>query len=196
MRLMPAWKVSQSPWMNPARWTAILPATVDATSGSRDHYATVLATGPERERVARAARHLVLAYRIFPRDVLEPAMPNMTVQPGDTIVQGLRFGPIGMIAAVRVTTVFDRERDGIRRVGFSYVTLEGHPARGGMTFAVVDDPAAGSLTFEMDAISQPGHWLTRLGRPFARRAQRRSSQTALEFFAGQARATAADDLDG
>ena len=170
--------------MNPARWEAAPPTGVppDAapTAWRRDHYETVLAAGPDWAAAAERARAAVLAYRIFPPETLIAALPDLTVRPGATIVQGFRLGPLGIIAAVRVLTVFDRERDGPRRTGFSYVTLAGHPERGAMTFAVVEDGPAGVVRFEMDALSQPGHWLTRLGAPFARRLQRTTSEAALD----------------
>jgi uncharacterized protein (UPF0548 family) len=122
----------------------------------------------------------VLAYRIFPPARLIAAMPGMVVEPGATIVQGIRVGPLGLIAAVRVVNVFDRERDGVRRAGFSYITLDGHPERGAMTFAVVDDSVADEARFEMDVISQPGHWLARVGMPVTRRLQRAATRSALD----------------
>jgi uncharacterized protein (UPF0548 family) len=182
VRLLLAGRVAASPWMNPARWEAAPPtgAPADAASAAwrRDHYETVLAVGPERVAAAERARAAVLAYRIFPPETLIAALPDLTARPGATIVQGFRLGPLGLIAAVRVLTVFDRERDGLRRTGFSYVTLAGHPERGAMTFAVVED--ADVARFEMDAISRPGHWLTRLGAPLARRLQRATSEAALD----------------
>jgi uncharacterized protein (UPF0548 family) len=170
--------------MNPARWADVQPASVepDAAPGrwARDHYAVTLATGDARPAAAARARAAVLAYRIFPPDRLIAAMPGMTVAPGITIVQGIRLGVVGLIAAVRVVNVFDRERDGVRRTGFSYVTLAGHPERGAETFAVVDDSQRDETRFEIDAISQPGHWLARLGAPFARRVQQAATRAALD----------------
>jgi uncharacterized protein (UPF0548 family) len=166
-----------------------MPAPPDAAPDgwACDRDEIVLATGPERAVVAERARQLVLAYRIFPPTILTPALPAMTVRPSDTIVQGITLGPLGLIAAIRVTTVFDRERDGIRRTGFSYVTLGGHPERGALTSAVVDNSHTATVTFEIDSISRPGHWLIRLGRPIARRVQRASIQAALARVAALAR---------
>jgi len=84
-----------------------------------------------------------------------------------------------VIAAVRVLTVFDREHDGVRRTGFSYVTLAGHPARGAMTFAVIEDRPVAAARFEMDVISQPGQWLTRVAAPLTRRRQQAATTAAL-----------------
>jgi uncharacterized protein (UPF0548 family) len=121
------------------------------------------------------------------------ALPAMTVRPGDTIVQGIRIGPLGLIAAVRVLTVFDRDHGHERHTGFSYVTLAGHPARGAITFAIVDDRHGAEARFEIDSFSQPGHWLTRLGAPVARRAQRAASEAALQQMVVLANAPMADD---
>ena len=194
MRIVPAGRIADSPWMNPACWQQRAATTIDTDSAPgrwrRDHYHTTLATGPARRAVAERARAAVLAYRIFPPHLLIAAMPEMTVTPGATIVQGFHLGPLGIIAAVRVVTVFDRKRAGGRRTGFSYVTLAGHPARGGMTFAVVDDERADVARFEIDVVSQPGHWLTLLAAPLARRLQRAGTRAALHHVRGLALADA------
>lgn len=183
MRLMLARDMAQSPWMNPGRWSAVASAALEPDSDdgawNRDHYEAVLSAGSSRAGAADRVREAVLAYRIFPPERLIAALPTMIVRPGDTIVQGIRLGPLGIIAAVRVTTVFDRERDGIRRTGLSYVTLEGHPERGAMTCAVVEELATQTARIEIDTLSRPGHWLTRLAGPFARRAQQGATRAAL-----------------
>jgi uncharacterized protein (UPF0548 family) len=184
VRIVPAGRIADSPWMNPARWAGVAAHKIEADGASgrwqRDHYEAIVATGPARAAVAERARAAVLAYRIFPPERLIAAMPGMTVAPGAIIVQGIRLGPVGMIAAVQVATVFDRERDGIRRTGFSYITLAGHPERGASTFAVIDDSQAEVIRFEIDVISHPGHWLTRLSRPVARYVQRTATRAALD----------------
>jgi uncharacterized protein (UPF0548 family) len=180
---MPAARVAASPWMNPARWANAAPTGGDAGAGpagwQRDQYTTVLARGPARAAAVERALAAVLAYRIFPPERLVAALPGMRVEPGATIVQGFRLGPIGLIAAVRVVNVFDRERDGVRRAGFSYQTLAGHPARGAMTVAVVDDATADEARLELDVVSRPDGWLARLGAPVARRVQRSLTRAAL-----------------
>lgn len=192
MRLLLARHLARSPWMNPARWSH-QPASVIDTAAQpdgwwRDQYDVLLTSGPGCAVAAERARAAVLAYRIFPPERLIAALPGMTVAPGAVVVQGIRLGPLGLITAVRVMTVFDRERDGQRRTGFSYVTLAGHPERGMMTCAVVEDARAGTLRFEIDALSRPGHWLTRLTAPLARRLQQASARAALAHMVAQAQA--------
>jgi uncharacterized protein (UPF0548 family) len=170
--------------MNPARWQTAAPTAVptDDPAGGwrRDHDEATLAAGPARAAAAERARAALLAYRVFPPSLLVAAMPGLTVEPGATIVQGFRLGPLGVIAAARVLTVFDRDREGVRRTGFSYVTLAGHPERGAITLAIVEDERAEVVRFEIDSISRPGHWLTRLGAPLARRIQRAAIRGALD----------------
>lgn len=192
MRIVPASRLADSPWMNPARWEGRPAAAIDVDRAPhgwrRDHFRTTLATGSARRAAAESARAALLAYRIFPPALLIAAMPGLTVTPRAVIVQGFRLGPVGLIAAVRVVTVFDRDRAGSRRTGFSYVTLAGHPERGAITFAVIDDERADVARFEIDAISRPGHWLSRLGAPLARRLQRDGLRAAIHHVRQQARA--------
>lgn len=191
MRLMLASQLASSPWMNPARWVNAAPTAVDPAASpgvwARDHYEAILASGPRRSAAVERVLAALMAYRIFPPGRLIAALPAEGVSPGATITQGIRLGPLGLIAAVRVVTVFDRQRDGLRRAGFSYVTLAGHPERGAMTFAVVDDEAAALARVEMDVISQPGHWLARLGTPLSRRLQRATTEAALAHLVALAR---------
>jgi uncharacterized protein (UPF0548 family) len=170
--------------MNPAGWADAPPTGVDSEVAAaglrRDHYEVVLASGEAAAAAAERARRAVLAYRIFPPASVVAALPGMTVTPGSVVVIGVRLGPLGVIAAARVLTVFDRDRDGVRRTGFSYVTLAGHPLRGAETFAVVEDRPAAVARFEMDAVSRPDHWLTTLGAPITRLIQRTMSRAALD----------------
>jgi uncharacterized protein (UPF0548 family) len=183
MRIVLASHIAASPWMNPARWTDRPAIVIDSDSRPRrwrrDHYHTTLATGAARTVVAERARAAVLAYRIFPPELMIAALPDMTVAPDQVIVQGFRLGLVGVIAATRVATVFDRRRSGSRRTGFSYLTLAGHPVHGAMTFAVIEDDRAEVARFEIDTVSQPGHWLTRLTPSLVRRQQQMAARAAI-----------------
>lgn len=60
-----------------------------------------------------------------------------------------------------------------RRAAFAYGTLVGHVVRGEERFELSHDPASDDVRFEILAFSRPAHPITRLGRPFLRRVQRR-----------------------
>jgi uncharacterized protein (UPF0548 family) len=57
--------------------------------------------------------------------------------------------------------------------GFAYGTLPDHPERGEERFLVEWNRADDSVWYELLAVSRPGHWLARLGYPYARYEQAR-----------------------
>jgi uncharacterized protein (UPF0548 family) len=99
---------------------------------------------------------------------------------GATIIQRVLLGPLAMEMAVRVVDVFD-ERSVGGSVGFTYGTLEGHSERGLATFAV-DPEGADGLLFRIESWSSPAGVAGFLGRPIARKVQRRFTGEALAYF--------------
>jgi uncharacterized protein (UPF0548 family) len=81
---------------------------------------------------------------------------------GATVVVAVRLGPLWAVAPCRVIEVIDDPG----RVGFTYATLPGHPELGVERF-VVSDTADGAW-FEVDAVSRPASWESKL-LPFAAR---------------------------
>jgi len=78
----------------------------------------------------------------------------------------------------RVAGDAEGEPGAVRMVGFRYVTLQGHPECGVASFEARVG-STGDVTIVLGARSRPGTWLTRLGRPFARRIQRAVTRAAL-----------------
>jgi uncharacterized protein (UPF0548 family) len=119
-------------------------------------------------------RSRIMAYDIFPPRFVRSALyPPAPIQIGTIIVQWAGFGVIWIEAAVRVTDVWEREESS----GFAYETLEGHPESGVATFAV--ERRRDETWIKLTARSKPGTFLTRLGRPVARFAQRKLTRMAL-----------------
>ncbi len=131
-----------------------------------------------------AALDELMRYHVFPPHRMRSRVcsPDATVAPGATIIQRLFLGLIGFECATRVTKVFDERSAEIRRAGFAYGTLAGHPERGRATFAVERPLDHGPTRFTIETVSEPGHWLARLAAPVARRAQRRATAEALSHF--------------
>jgi hypothetical protein len=132
-------------------------------------------------------RDRLLAYDIFPPRIFRSTIcPAGSVTAGATIIQRIVLGPLALEAAVQVIDVWDDVMAGSageagaesRSAGFRYVTLQGHPECGVASFEVRIS-ATGEVTILLDARSRAGSWLTRLGRPFARRFQRGLTQAAL-----------------
>jgi uncharacterized protein (UPF0548 family) len=84
-----------------------------------------------------------------------------------------------MFVASRVVEVFDDATPIGWRAGFTYRTLIGHAELGEETFAVEKDRTTGEVTASLTAWSRPGHWLTRLGYPYARWCQKHAGRSAL-----------------
>jgi uncharacterized protein (UPF0548 family) len=52
--------------------------------------------------------------------------------------------------------------------GFLYSTTSRHVEQGEETFLLRFNPATGEVSYELEAVSRPRHFLARLGRPIAR----------------------------
>lgn len=145
---------------------------------------------PEVEGPFRRAAHAIMAYRIFPLGV-GGRVVRRPVRVGDTVGLLYRFLPwMTLFFASRVTEVFDGAGGRGWRAGFTYRTLPGHPELGEETFAVEKDSATGEVRFSLQSWSRPGHPLTWLFLPLARRWQRRASLAALQAMAAHCQGTA------
>ena len=134
---------------------------------------------PEPDGAFARLEQSVLAYRVFGRDIGEPVLQRVPVQPGDTIGLTYRFfGIVRLFFASRVAEVFVREPvDGGWRSGFTYQTLEGHPELGEEIFEIRKDER-GAVTFRIEAWSRPNLWYVKLFTPWARTIQKAAAQSA------------------
>lgn len=115
------------------------------------------------------ARDALRRWRMFDLGWTE-AIPERenAIEPGMTVAVLARTLGLHTLLLARVVAVQDEPR----RFAFSYGTLPHHVERGEETFAVTwhDDDR---VTYSVWSYSRPGHFLVRLGAPFARRLQRR-----------------------
>ncbi len=158
------------------RW-AETPLNVDPAHGRVGHHDVHTIDMP-KARFDRATEAL-LRYRIFPPRRMRAHVdtPDGLVAPDATIIQRVLLGPLALEMAVRVVEV-SREDD--RTVGFTYATLRGHVERGLATFTV--RAQGGGVVFTVETWSAPGTVLAKVGRTFARHAQRTSTLEALAYF--------------
>lgn len=112
-----------------------------------------------------AAGNALLSWDLHRRCGLAVAADGAAA-PGATVVLGVRLGPAWAVAPCRVVGAVD-EPD---RVGFTYITLPGHPEHGIEQFMFVRDDAG--PRFEVRAVSRPAHWASRLLPLVADRVQR------------------------
>ena len=112
------------------------------------------------------ARDALLAYDVYPRDVLRHRVDGGRVAAGALVVQRIRVGPLAVEAGVRVVEAWDEPA----RVGYRYVTLRGHPERGEASFHLERD--GDRVVFRIESrsgLARPyAPWL----RAYARRRQR------------------------
>jgi uncharacterized protein (UPF0548 family) len=123
------------------------------------------------------ARRLVHDYRMA-----DPAIVRATWDPdapllGREMLLQLRLWRVLWVhARVRVTRVWDEQRDGARVFGYEYETLPGHLEIGQMDYEVYDweDGAAEFRLHARSTASGEGAWWARIGfRAFGRREQLR-----------------------
>ena len=148
--------------------------TIDAARKLRPNFADARCL-PERTTsielgvggpISKWRTDFLFDYDVFPstimRFVTEWRTEGRKIQVGDVILQRALVPPVGfgicMEFAVRVCSVFKEDR----RLGFAYETLSGHAERGVSEFYFED--RAGSLSFTIHTLSEPGHWTSRIAR--------------------------------
>jgi uncharacterized protein (UPF0548 family) len=94
---------------------------------------------------------------------------------GATLLVVLPFGPLEVVAPVRVVRLIEEDN----RFGFAYGTLPGHPEQGEESF-LVERSEDGSVIATISVDSRPGTFLTWLGAPIAGALQRRAIARYLE----------------
>jgi uncharacterized protein (UPF0548 family) len=140
-----------------------------------DHCRVFLGHGGETfERAKKAIR----AWKMFPPEVATLCQP---MPPHEGQVVGVLYFMavlrLWLLFPARVVYLADEvcgENDRrLLRFGFAYGTLPDHPERGEERFFVEWNQADNSVWYDLLAVSQPAHWLARLGYPFTRFEQAR-----------------------
>jgi uncharacterized protein (UPF0548 family) len=133
------------------------------------------------EATFAAACAAIGQWKMFPRAICQVFWPESTQQPGDVVAVLYRARPffLWMLFPARVVYRIDEPRC----FGFAYGTLPDHPERGEERFLVEWNEEDDSVWYDLLAISRPGHWLARVGYPYARYEQakfRRLSGLAMQ----------------
>ncbi len=122
-----------------------------------------------------AACRALRTWRMFPvpwTTIMPEAAPIRTGQTVAMLAHALGFW---WLSACRIVYVIDEtatEGEVRRRFGFAYGTLDAHVEQGEERFSV-ELHADGSVWYDLRAFSRPRFWPVRLGKPLARRVQRR-----------------------
>jgi uncharacterized protein (UPF0548 family) len=119
------------------------------------------------ENTFRAMGESVLRWRVQLGSGLTIASPDNRVSVGTVGVVGIGIGPARLHAPVRVAYVVED----VRRIGFAYGTLPGHPVSGEELFCVEhrDDD---SVVLVVAAFSRPQTIAARIAGPIGRLGQR------------------------
>ena len=145
---------------------------------NRDYNRVLLGKGREAWARARAALD---AWRMFDLPWIQIYPERPQVAEGE-IVLILARQPLGLWVrnAARIAWVIDDETGPVARYGFCYGTLPCHVEQGVERFQVSWDRGTDEVGYTLLAFSRPQHWLAKLGRPWARRQQRRFAKGSLE----------------
>ena len=108
---------------------------------------------------------------IFPRDA--------PVEVGTTVAVLARHHGFHSLNVCRIVYLIDEEDGDTLRYGFAYGTLPEHGERGEERFTVEWRRGDGSVYYDIYAFSRPNHLLSKIGRPLARRLQRRFARDSL-----------------
>jgi len=122
-------------------------------------------------------------WKMFDIPGLQLCWPTAPIQPGVTVGVVIRFLGLWSINTCRIVYVVDEDGP-VRRYGFAYGTLPGHPIRGEERFVVEWDRSTDAVSYEMLAFSRPANLLVNLGSPLLRRLQKRTVQQYLRLWSG------------
>ncbi len=149
-----------------------------------DHNRVRLGSG---DAVFAAACAAIRSWRMARLGWVELQAPDAPITPELEVAMLVRYFGLWWLNATRVVYTLDEDSP-VRRFGFAYGTLEDHVEQGEERF-MVEQLADGSVWYDLFAFSRPRHWMVRLGRPLARRLQKRfqvESKAAMEQAAREA----------
>jgi len=165
-------------------------SAVGATAGTPpagyvvDHTRVQLGCG---EAAFEAAQTALRKWQQFRLGWLEAVPEDAPIQEGQVVAILARAIGLWWLNACRIIAVVN-ESGPVSRFGFVYGTLPGHSESGEERFLIEWDHANDSVWYDIVAFSRPNHFLTRLGYPMVRRAQKRFGR---ESSAAMQRAVAA-----
>lgn len=134
---------------------------------SLDHNRVLLGRG--EPTFARACSALN-GWRMFPPAWTRIVPANAPIGIGKVVAMQAHALGVYWLNACRIVYVLSDTP--ATRVGFAYGTLEAHVEQGEERFSV-ELLADGSVYYDLRAFSRPRYWPVRIGKPVARRLQRR-----------------------
>jgi uncharacterized protein (UPF0548 family) len=170
---------------------------VGATAGTPpngwvvDHTRVELGAG---EQAFSAAKQALRQWQQFQLGWVVPCWPATPIAAGAVV--GILAHTLGVwwLNASRIVYVLDDDGP-IVRFGFAYGTLPGHVESGEERFLVEWRRDTDKVWYDILAFSRPRHWLAKLGRPYARRMQKRFARQSAAAMIRAARDQRVEDRD-
>jgi uncharacterized protein (UPF0548 family) len=130
----------------------------------RDHTRSEIGRGPAAFKTAQSAFR---RWEHFNLGWVRIANPEAPIEPGEIIAMESHTLGLWTVNFSRILYTIDEPH----RFGYGYGTTARHVERGEERFLLEFDPTSGAVTYELLAASQPAHWMTWLGYPYARSRQ-------------------------
>ncbi len=151
---------------------------------NRDHERVLLGRG---EQAFQRAKQAIRDWTMFPHEVATLCWADCPLDVGRTVAVLYRSPFCWMVFPAKIVYVIDETTTtaggNVFRFGFAYGTVADHAERGEERFLVEWNRRTDEVWYDLLAISQPAHWLARLGYPYTRYEQarfRRLSCTAMQ----------------
>jgi uncharacterized protein (UPF0548 family) len=132
----------------------------------RDHTRSQIGQG---RAAFEAAKDAFRQWQHFNIGWVRIANAEATIATGEVIAMEAHTLFLWTLSFSRILYTIDSENS----FGYGYGTTAMHVERGEERFLLEYDPASGAVHYELLAVSQPAHWLTKLGYPYARSRQRK-----------------------
>lgn len=113
------------------------------------------------------------SWKMFDLDWVSLCWPEAEIEVGTTVAALARHFGFWSLHPARIIFLIDDDDGRTRRRGFAYGSLQGHGERGEETFIIEWRFADDSVWYDLRSFSRPGQWLTALGYPITRMAQKR-----------------------
>ncbi|CAN5950768.1 unnamed protein product [Sphagnum jensenii] len=145
-------------------------AALEAPSGyEADHYRVKLGEG---SFVFEEAQKALRDWQQFNLGWLKVTSPNTPIESGSVVTLLTSFAGFWLLFACRIVYVVN-ENGPIKKYGFAYGTLPGHPECGEERFTVEWDTSDNGVWYDVLAFSHPAGLVMQLGYPIARIVQKR-----------------------
>lgn len=132
---------------------------------NRDREMVVLGQG---EEVWDRAIGAVRAWAVFPSDMVAVVRLADEIKVGNTLATVCYAAGVWTVNPTRILSVTDESAVGRNRFGFAFGTLPGHVEQGEERFLVEWDKETDQVTYTIEAVSRPRHFLTWLAYPYTR----------------------------